>query len=242
MELDHKSVKAIADNFARRVSGQLRQMVRRMLNLTRLCVSLVLVAAAAACEDLGPNISGVPAYNISSVKISPALDTIFITDTIRVTDRAFFTAQAIGKSLVPLSITEFVWASSNPNVATIDEDGVVTPVNIGTTEISASAGKVGRATLVVAAATAVVDLSPAVDTIEVGTLIEAASDTVRLVATARTPAGVPLSGVAFTWESLSNGVATVDATGLVHAVSLGTATIRVRASGSQATAIVVVTP
>jgi hypothetical protein len=211
-----------------------------MVRSVRSVVVTFLVAGVAACEDLGPNISGVPAYSISSVRVSPAVDTIFITDTIRATDRAFFSAQAIGKSLTPLSITDFVWQSSNPNVATVDEDGVVTPISLGTTEISASAGKIGRATLVVAVATAVVDLSPDVDTIATGLTIEAESDTVRLVATARSRTGAPLTGVAFIWESLTNGVATVDQTGLVHAVTLGTATIRVRAAGAQATSTVVV--
>ena len=210
-----------------------------MPNAVRLIVPLLMVAVVAACEDLGPNISGVPAYNISAVRVSPIHDTIFITDTIRATDRAFFTAQAIGKSQVPLAITDFVWTSSNPNIATVDSAGIVTPRALGTTEISASAGKVGRATLVVAPAAVIVSLSPGLDTIVTGTAIDAA-DTLRLAATARSPSGTLLTGVAFTWESLTPTVATVDQTGLVRAVSLGSATIRVRASTSQSTATVLV--
>jgi hypothetical protein len=204
-------------------------------------IGAFVVAAAIACyDDLGPNISGVPAYAISTVEIAPDLDTIFVTDSLTGDDRAFFTAEAIGKNGKPLSIADFVWESSNPDVAIVDQGGVVTALSEGTTEITASAGKIGRAILVVAPATGLVQITPALDTIVTGATIEPAADTVRLTARAVTYSGVPLSGVRFTWESLSPNVATVDQTGLVHAISVGSAGIRARATGAQATATVIV--
>lgn len=209
--------------------------------ILRPAIGALLAAAGLACNyDYGPNASGIPAYNISSVKVSPAVDTIFVTDTLRGTDRTFFTAEAIGHSATPIGVAEFVWQSSNPAVATVDQGGVVTARSLGTTEISASAGKVGRATLVVAPASGIVQITPAVDTIVTGPTIEAVSDTVRLTARAFTTGGAPLSGVRFTWESLTPNVATVDQTGLVHAVAVGSAGIRVRATGAQANATVLV--
>jgi uncharacterized protein YjdB len=208
--------------------------------LIRWILPASVVALVVACEDLGPNISGVPAYNISSVRVSPTVDTVFITDTIRATDRAFFVAQALGKSSRPISIDAFVWQSSNPGVAIVDTNGVVTPRTVGTTEISASAGKIGRAILVVARATEVLRIIPQADTIFTAATIVPASDTTRLLVSATTPTGTPLIGVAVTWESLTPTVATVDPTGLVHAVTFGSATIRARSAGSQTTASILV--
>ena len=59
-------------------------------------------------------------------------------------------------------------------------------------------------------------------------------DTVRLVAAARDANDTAISGVRFAWWSSDLSVATVDATGLVTAVSTGTATIKATAPGGAA--------
>jgi hypothetical protein len=104
--------------------------------------------------------------------------------------------------------------------------------------ISASADKIGSATLVILPATMQVSLEPQIDTILVTLPIDPARDTLRLSATARDLSGQPLSGVSFSWFSSATAVATVDATGLVSAVGLGKTNVIVSANGHQALSVV----
>jgi uncharacterized protein YjdB len=199
-------------------------------------IAILVLSLGASCDvATGPNLSDTPGYLISSVRIEPRVDTIFIPPVPRSFDRVTFTATAIGKSGNPIDISEFAWTSSNPAVATVDGSGVVTPITTGTVEIRASADKIGRATLVIAPATMAITITPAVDTIFIGATI-AARDTVRLVATARDHAGAVVPGLTFQWTSSSPAVATVDATGLVRAVGVGITDINVSANSHNAAA------
>ena len=198
---------------------------------------ILIVSLAASCDEdaTGPNLSGVPGYLISSVRVEPELDTIFIPATPRSSDRVAFTATAIGRNGNSLSVSQFAWSTSNPAVATVDENGLVTPLTTGTVEIRASADKIGRAILVIRPVSMTITVTPAVDTIVIGATVTAA-DTARLQATARNLAGTLIGGLSFTWTSSSPSVATVDATGLVRAVGVGVTDIGVSASGHNASA------
>ena len=199
-------------------------------------IGVLAVSLAASCDvTTGPNPSNIPGYLISSVRIDPAADTIFIPPIPRSFDRVAFKAIAIGRNGNPLSVSDFEWSSSNPAVATVNEKGVVTPLTTGTVEIRASADKVGRATLFIMPATMTITITPAVDTIFIGAAV-AAKDTVRLQATARDLTGGLVGGLDFQWTSSSPAVATVDATGLVRALSAGITDINVSANGHNASA------
>lgn len=199
----------------------------------------------ASCEDgagVGPNINSVPGYSISSVRVSPSTATMFVPDTIRTSDRITFTAIAIGKSGGILSGVQFVWTTSDPSIAVIDSSGTVTPVTTGTVEISASAHKIGKATLVILPATQSVHVSPALDSIFVDEPILAVRDTLRLLATATDVFGDPLTGVTFAWQSSAPSIATVSASGVVRAAGLGDALITVSANGASAVSSIRVVP
>jgi uncharacterized protein YjdB len=199
-------------------------------------IGILALTLGASCDDTtGPNPSNIPGYLISSVRIEPVADTIFIPATPRSFDRVAFTATAIGRNGNPLSVSEFAWSSSNPAVATVDETGLVTPLTTGIVEIRASADKIGRAMLFIMPATMTITITPAVDTIFIGATV-AARDTVRLQATARDLTGALVGGLDFDWTSSSPAVATVDATGLVRALSVGITNINVSASGHNASA------
>ncbi len=205
----------------------------------RRCLALIAIPILVSCtETTGTNLSDVPGYLISSVRVSPSVDTIFVPDSIRDSDRIAFSATATGKNGALLPAMTFAWSTSNPQVATVDADGVVTPKALGVVEISAAADKIGRATLVILPATMSVSISPAVDTILVTLPIVSARDTVRLRASARDLAGRLLGGVSFSWASSFPSVATVDESGLVHAVALGSTTISASANGHLGAAIV----
>ena len=199
-------------------------------------IGILALLLGASCDDAtGPNLSDVPGYLISSVRVEPGTDTIFVPAIPRSFDRVVFSATAIGRNGNPLNVSEFAWSTSNPAVATVNESGVVTPLTTGTVEITASADKIGRATLLILPATMTITITPAVDTIFIGSTLTAA-DTVRLLATGRDLTGGIVAGLDFEWTSSAPAVATVDATGLVRAVGLGVTDISVSSNGHNAAA------
>ena len=206
------------------------------MGVRKFVIALSLVWSASCTDATGPNLSGTPGYLISSVRVSPSVDTIFVSDPIRVSDRVAFTAFATGKNGSLLSISQFAWSTSDPAIATVNSSGVVTPLSVGTVQIIASADKIGRATLLILPATINISIAPAVDTILVTLPIVASRDTIRLTATARDLSGALLPGTVFSWTSSAPSVATVEGTGLVRAVGVGVTTISAFASGHSAAA------
>ena len=126
------------------------------------------------------------------------------------------------------------WSSSNTAVATVDASGKVTAVGIGTATITATVGgKTATCEIIVA------ELVVPVEGISLNrtsaALVE--GETLTLVATV-TPDNATDKTV--TWSSSNTSVATVDATGKVTAVAVGTATITALAGDKTATCEVTV--
>lgn len=190
----------------------------------RLLFLLVAAVAVAACDEGGPNISGVDPISIQRIELEPAIDTAYVGDTIAVADSRPYTATAIGRTGAPLQPLRYVWESSVPEVATVDDDGMVRPVGLGTTTITASAGKQAEAVLVVLQQVAAVSIAPASPTGAEGT-------TLPLTGVALGPDGAPVRGVAFTWTTSNPAVATVDEAGVATLLSAGTTMITVTGGG-----------
>ncbi len=152
--------------------------------------------------------------------VSVSLD----TDSIEVGDTANASA-----TVTPADADQSVtWSSSDEDVATVDQNGVVTGVSEGTATITATAsnGVTGSAQITVTKTEEPAPSDPEAvavtldaDSIEVG-------DTANASATV-TPADADQS---VTWSSSDEDVATVDQNGVVTGVSEGTATITATAS------------
>ena len=167
----------------------------------------------------------------ASVAVSPAQAAIAALGEI-----VRLTAQGLDANGHPVADADFEWASSNNAVATVDGSGLVTAVANGTATITASAGGAsGTATVTVTQSPASVAVSPAEAT------IAALGGTLRLTAEAFDANDHRVSGVAFSWASSSESVATVDRTGLVTAVAYGTATITANAGRARGESVITVT-
>jgi uncharacterized protein YjdB len=118
------------------------------------------------------------------------------------------------------------WTSSNPNVATVDASGTLRALNPGQTTVSgASEAKTDSFVLtVVLVPVASVVVSPATAQRFVG-------QTVQLSAATLDAAGNVLTGRTISWSSSNTQVATVNANGLVTAVSPGAARITATSEG-----------
>lgn len=131
------------------------------------------------------------------------------------------TATAYDANGNPLSGRPMAWQSSQPSVATINNLGKITAIVPGVTTISViSDGHVAskRLTVVTGRATSMVVSPPAL------TLSPGSSG--RLVGEIRDQFGMRMPGLSPSWSSSAPSIATVDQTGNVTGIAMGTATVR----------------
>jgi uncharacterized protein YjdB/alpha-tubulin suppressor-like RCC1 family protein len=142
------------------------------------------------------------------------------------------TRDASGNTLSGHTIT---WSSLTPAIATVNGSGLVTAIAAGTVTIQATSDGInGTATITISAPVASISVTPANPALVIGA-------TQQLTATIKDAQGNVLSGRNLVWSSLSAGVATVNATGLVTAVATGSTTIRAASEGINADVLVTVT-
>lgn len=145
---------------------------------------------------------------------------------------------ALTATVAPANATNkrVTWSSSNQDVATVDEDGVVTAKAAGTATITATTAVSGKKATCAITVTHIqvtgVTLSQTKATIDVGA-------TLTLTATI-SPANASYKGVK--WSSSNEAVATVDENGVVTAKAAGTATVTVTTDdgGKKATCAITV--
>lgn len=168
---------------------------------------------------------------VNSVTVTPTRDTIGVGTERQLTA---VLRDATGNALSGRVLT---WGSSNVAVASVSSTGLVVGVAPGTVTITGtSEGRVGSATIVVLArlASAVI-LTPGSGTLVVGT-------TQPLTTQITDALGNLLTGRPVTYASDAPAVASVSATGVVTALSAGTARITATSEGKSGTATFTVIP
>src|SRR5438445_193015 len=168
---------------------------------------------------------------VASVTVSPATASVAVGQTLQLTATP---KDSTGTALTGRSVT---WVSSNPGVATVSSNGLVTSGAVGTATITAtSEGKAGSAAVTVTPVpVASVAVAPATASIRV-------AQTVQLTATPKDSAGGTLAGRTVTWRSGDTTVATVSPSGLVTGMAPGAASITATSEGKSSTAAITVTP
>jgi len=168
---------------------------------------------------------------VATVTVSLVSSSMVVGTTIQATAT---TKDANGFVLTGRAVS---WASDNSAIATVNSTGVVTGVGPGSTNITAtSEGRNGSAALTVfSTAVASVTVSFVSSTIGVGR-------TTQATATTKDANGNVLVGRSVAWSSDNLSVATVNETGLVTGVALGSANIRAVSEGQSGSAAVTVAP
>ncbi|MGI8498371.1 MAG: Ig-like domain-containing protein [Gemmatimonadaceae bacterium] len=130
-----------------------------------------------------------------------------------------------------LSGRAVAWSTSNDNVASVSQTGVVTGKAAGTAVITAtSENQSGSAQVTVALApVASVTVAPTPVSLVRG-------QAQQLTATTRDAGGTVLSGRVVTWSTSNAAVATVSSAGMVTAVGVGTAVITATSEGKSGSA------
>src|SRR5437867_517646 len=167
---------------------------------------------------------------VASVTVSPASASVPIGQAVQLTATP---KDASGNPLTGRTVT---WASSNTSVGTVNASGLVTGVVAGSTTITAtSEGQSGTSVVTVTLVpVASVTVSPAPASVQAG-------QTVQLTATPKDANGNTLSGRTVTWASSNTSVGTVNASGLVAGVAVGSATITATSEGKSGTSTITVT-
>jgi hypothetical protein len=149
------------------------------------------------------------------LSVSPPSASLFVTESARLT------ATLRDSEGNPVS-TEFIWESANTAVATVDASGMVQAVGVGSTTVEVSArGEVASATVVVEEDNGQsLSVTPAAANLFVNA-------TQRLTATLKDRNGNTIPSTP-EWSSSNTAVATVDATGLVRGIGVGSATVQAR--------------
>ncbi|HYX28378.1 MAG TPA: Calx-beta domain-containing protein [Pyrinomonadaceae bacterium] len=178
----------------------------------------------------GTPFTTIPLARIDLTPISPAVDA---------GAKQQFTARAFDTANQEVTGVIFVWQSSNTAVATIDQTGLATSSNAGTSQIAASGRGIQSApdTLTVRAVQRVltrVDLSPNPVTIP-------ATGAQQFTAKGIDQFGNEITGFTFAWDSSNTNVATIDQNGLATGLSQGQSTIKATTQNVSGNAVLNVT-
>ena len=170
------------------------------------------------------------AQRVNTVAVSPVAGArVLLTgDTLRL---AAEVADANGHAVEEARVT---WSSGDPSVATVDTAGLVTGVETGEVEITATSSDVtGLAALTVATpAPTVIAVTP--DTV----VFTALGGTTQLAAEVRDQSGRVMKGRIVAWSSADTLVVSVDSAGLVTAAGAGVTTVVARAGEASGETVV----
>lgn len=159
-------------------------------------VPALVLACGGSDSTTGPNPE--PDPTVESVTVTPSSITLDAPG-----DTAHVEAEARDESGDPIEGVTFEWSSSDPSVATVDDEGVVTAESEGETDVSATVeGVSGSAGVSIGQEPAP---EPAVSSVSPSPLVEGGSATVSGSGFASDPAGntVIVDGVAATVTSAS---------------------------------------
>lgn len=208
----------------------------RLHTLLALAAALAAASALAACESptasapLGPP-SPVPYVAVQSVRVLPAALTLPQGGVVPMTALA---RTADGRVLRGRAVS---WTSSDPAVAHVDAEGVVTALQPGAVTITATVEGLraeGRITVVPARAPAAfVEIAP-------GRVVLSPGQSLPLSATVRDAGGNVLDDREVAWAGGLASVATVDAQGVVTAHRAGTVEVLAWCEGQLGVATIVV--
>lgn len=187
----------------------------------------LLLAACGGDDGSGPTPDDDPV--LTSVGVSPTTGTLVSLGA--TTQLAAAPRDENGAAFSGASVS---WSSSAGGVADVNASGLVTAVAEGTATITATATAGGRT--VTGTAQITVDQAAATVTLTAPETSLTSGSTMQLSATSADANGNALAGATYTFASTDEGVATVDASGLVTAASQGITTLSASLDGASDTA------
>lgn len=193
---------------------------------------LLLSAFALACNEGDDSVTNPFIPPALRLQITPAVDTLFLSDTAVLLDRRKLDVAAFSVNFPITTPSGVVFSSLTPNVVNVDTIGFVAPVSIGTGTIQARINGIKTTSTVV--------VLPKVQSIafDPTPLTGAVGDTLLLTASALDSRGQLASGTAYTFRAADPASAIVQQFGSrvarIIPLRAGTLTIIVTAGGKTA--------
>ncbi|MCC6773380.1 MAG: Ig-like domain-containing protein [Gemmatimonadaceae bacterium] len=185
--------------------------------------------SASAEGRTGAAVVTVTPIPVASLEVAPDSAALLEGDTLQLSARPL---DAQGRVLTGRVVS---WLSGAPSIATVNASGRVTAIGPGVALIIASSEGVSATVSIAVARAVVVAVQLSAATV---TLVEGATQ--QLTATALDARGRPMAGKVVTWSSSNIAVAAVSASGLVQAISPGSATITASSDGVTGTSAITV--
>lgn len=193
--------------------------MNRIVFHTTTILSLCLLLTACIGTDFIDELIGT---DLSSVTIEPRVFSVEVGKTYSLS------AQYFNFSGDPASAT-LQWASRQPGIASVDQNGLVRGLTTGQTHIVVTANSLLRDSVLVTVvadpnAVATIEVTGSASSLKVG-------ETLQLQAKIRNSNGAEISGKTVQWSSDAPAVASIDALGLVKALTVGRAAFTARVDG-----------
>jgi uncharacterized protein YjdB len=198
--------------------------------VTGVATGRVQIAASAEGKTAVAEVTVVPTP-VASVRLTPSSRDLLVGQTVQLVAEPL---DGQGNALTGRPVT---FTTSNATVATVNATGLVTALAPGSAIVTAaSEGKSSVASITVTSVpVATVAVTPNASDLVVG-------QTTQLKAEPRDGSGQTLIGRTVVWSTSAPNVASVSSTGLVTAISAGSATISATSEGKSGTAAITVSP
>jgi len=194
------------------------EIVMTLLRLRLVCVVFLSASliVLSTCGKESPTTSPPPVVQVPSpIEITPSSATLnSIDQTVQLA------AEVLDQDGLAIADASVAWTSGAVDVATVNDQGLVTAANNGSAVITARSGSLS------ASASITVSQTPVRIVIEQQLLDM--GQTLRLVATVQDRNGHPVAGAEVTWSSSDESVVTVSDQGYVTSVGSGIAQITAR--------------
>ena len=206
-------------------------MIFKPLNRSHLPLVVILAISLSVMPACGKDSPTQPAQQVPA-RITLSATSISLN---AIGETAVMTATVLDQDNDVIQGADVTWKSSDTNVATVSGNGQITAVDNGSAQITATAGA--------ASASANVTVSQSANSVTVtpaSVTLTAVGATAQLDATVYDSGNKPIPDAEITWSSNDPAVATVSASGLVTAVTNGTARISASSGNNSASATITV--
>ena len=228
---------AVLDRQGGRVSGVVLTWSSSDASIASVTQSGLVTALRNGTVTIRAAASGLEGRAIVTVAV-PIAATISVTpDTVDISagQTHQLVASVRGRSGQPITNADVSWSSSDASVATVSDAGLITALRSGKATITAAAGETGDSTIVLVDFPAYLWITSEESTLAVSQFIQLT--TIILDRHGQTVSGAPV-----TWSSDNESIATVDGSGRVTGVRVGTTSIKARSFDQTAQIGVKVTP